>query len=329
VKIVSEVEKLHRDVQCAKDVGMMAKLRRFDQEITVYGTAEWLKDGSIRYLVSSKVESLYQYQMEKLPRGSYFTPVILYKKRTPAPAGMEEILNRATKYTLLGHIKRTYEQEGYFEKMQHFFQMPPNNNSYTILQNIQERIEGYYNERDLQWFWGLLQSALAAKILLEDSYIEFADWYLDVCRQMENNPIQSNKYNRTFYGFIYTTDCFEDVLGISRDNVKYDCFCDAKKAKVLEERGRKIIQGHIVGPIIEKTYYFQEFSDLKKIRQNYRTWLLSDLDKLSKWLWDLKLVPGVIDKMALKEVRDRFISNREAKQAVQYYEVVWNKKYSD
>ena len=54
-------EMLHRDAQCAADVGRMEEFGRFPTEFKVYGTASWEENGKIYYRATTDEEKLYDY----------------------------------------------------------------------------------------------------------------------------------------------------------------------------------------------------------------------------------------------------------------------------
>lgn len=310
-----ESNRQHRDIQCADDVRLMAKMRRFDQEFTVYGTTEWRADAEVQYLATASLEKLYAYINRRKIEGSYFTPVVYYSKRTPMPSGMEKILPLAAKYTLLSQMKKSYETVDYFGSMKKIFEAAENDDSYAVLAQYRREIDGYFRERSLQTLSGLVRQAYEAKILSLDSLKQFLNWCDDAYRQIENMPMPGDKFKRTFYGFIY----FE-----YQGDRRAQYFFDAEKTEVIRKWYQAVLKGFIACPILHKTVYFHQFNQLKDAREVFKEWLLEDQECIHTMLTAMKRLSGAVSADAFTAAEACCQGSADAENAVHYYKNMIN-----
>jgi len=305
----------NRDMRCAADVGRMAELGRFDVQFDVYGSAVQEQDGHIYYRATSDEEKLYQYmQQKRLTEALYFTPITLFSKRSKVPAGMKEQLLQDTKYMLVKRMKKDYEISGYFELMHPFFQIEANDGALAALKAYQEQIDGHFDDGELQLFLGAAWIAYEAKVLTVAGYQRLRRWHDAVRRQMADDPIVADNLERTFYGFVY-----------QKADGGRACVLDAQRMTVVHQREAKLLQGCLPGPIMQKTYWFQQFDQLNTIRQNYREWLWNGQnDEYFQLLQAIKGSPGVVERSQLQQVKEKLTGSEMASQAVAYYQALWN-----
>lgn len=305
-------EKQHRDIQCADDVRKMAEMRRFDQEFAAYGTLEYRPDGTEWYHAAADEERLIVNMEKATYNGSFFTPVIALRERTPAPAGFDEILNQAVKLALLSQMKRVYK--GYLEAIVPFYRVPSNNLAYPLLAQYRDEIDGYFDEHRNQLFWGSVQEAYKRKILTRAGYDKLRLWYEDVTRQMEDTPVIGDTFSRTFYGFVYL------------ENGSRRIFIDAKRTAAARTRAEKRRAGAVVGTIMHRTCYFHTFAQMRSIKAEFGEWVTEACDeRYFRLLEELDAIGGVIDGNALAEAAAAF-SSKEAGDAFAYYAALWNRK---
>lgn len=305
-----EINRQHRDIQCADDVRLMARLRRFDQEFTAYGTAEWRQDQGVRYLATSNLNKLYAYIQNQKINNSFFTPVISFSKRTPMPSGMEEVLQLVAKYSILSNLKSAYESVNFWDYMIPVFEKGGNDLAYDILEGYRKEIDGYFRDRELQIFSGLVRYAYEAKILSERSLTRFLNWHGDACREIENVPVAGDKFKRTFYGFIV----FDDV-----DRSAMHIIFDAEKTEIYSKHYKMILDGKVVGPILQRTFFFHQFSQLQEIRAFFNEWLIEDCEKIFLLLNSIRKLPGVIDRSMLEVATEKCSESKDAIDAIHYY----------
>ena len=303
----------HRDIKCASDVATMAELGRFEKEFIAYGTACQGQNGQIYYYASGNEERMYQYVNEQSVKGIYYTPVMSLVKRSLVPSGMEDDIVQAAKQCMLIEMKREYESVNYFDQMQPFFDTEANNNAYPILLEYREKIEGHFDDRELQLFLGMVRIAYEGKVLMEAHFQELLSWHQYIRKQMEDDPIVAENIERTLYGFVY----YEN----DEPKVAYD----AKEVCVLRQHNEKIIKGLTVGPIMHKTYWFPQFKMMQEVRTSFCDWLKTgENEEYFSVLNEIRTASGVIDKKKLAEVGAIFTVSPMAYHAWKYYANIWN-----
>lgn len=308
-------ERDHRDIKTAEGVRKMAEMRRFDQEFAAYGTLEYKPDGREMYHAGANEEQLLNNMERATYEGSFFTPLISLRERTPAPAGFDEILEQAAKYALLSKMKKVYGSSGYLEAIKPFYETPANDLAQPALEAYRRAIDGYFDERKNQLFLGGIQEAYKRKILTHESFNAFYEWYEDVTRQMEDIPVIGDAFARTFYGFVY----------VQAGSIRL--FVDAKRSAAARVRAEKRRAGARVGAIMKKTCYFHTFAQIRDVKKQFGQWVTDACDaSYLALLQALDDTPGVIDKNDLANTAARFAGQAEASAAFGYYQALWNGK---
>lgn len=306
---------LHRDAQCAADVGKMEEFGRFPTEFQVYGTAYQEKNGEIYYRATEHEEKLYDYMQKKKHEGLYFTPIVSYRHYTKVFSEQKEQMFYDTKYALIKQMKQQYEN-GYFTLMQPFFSEPANDASAEILEEYRYNIDGYFDDAMLQIFQGLLELAYESKTIKQSGYNQLKEWHDNVRHQMGEEPIGDGIFERIFYGFAYYTN-----MGIVKT------FIDARKQSVVHKRDTLLLNGMMVGSILQKKYYFKELSQISFIKEQYRQWLIAvQNEQYFQSIRQIKSQPGVITRSDMERVKNSLVKNQEAYKAVCYYDIRWNKQ---
>lgn len=305
---------VNRDARTAGDVATMAELGRFGDQFIVYGTAAKMPNGKICYRVTSDEKKLYAYISEKRTEEIFCTPIVSFQKRTQIPAGMEEYLLLASKYTLMSEMKKSYESVDYFALMEPFFLTEPNNLSYPLLCDYKDKIDGNFEDSELQLYTGLVHMAFERKVLDLTHYKELMYWNQKTRLQMEDDPIVADNLGRTLYGFVYW------------NNGRPVAVFDAQEVSVIRQRIEKQLQGYIVGPIIKKMYWFQQFHQFKTIRKQHNDWLLKNQnEEFYHLVQEIIHLPGVIDSTLLNQAKTAVMHSEKALRAVNYYDKQWNK----
>lgn len=308
-------EMLHRDAQCAADVGKMEEFGRFPTEFRVYGTANQEKDGTIYYRATTDEEKLYEYIQRKKFEGIYFTPIVSCTRYEKVFAEMKEQVLYDTKYFLLKQMKQQYE-DLYFELMEPLFLVPPNDESVALLEQYAERIDGYFDDAQLQCFKGLLEIAYDAKILKRKTYLLFKTWHDQIRSQMADAPVTEDIYKRTFYGFKYKKQDGTEKI-----------FADARRMTAVNKRETLLLNGCLAGSILEKTYCFPDLEQINSAKDQYRQWL-SEIqnEQYFSLLEALKRQKGVISQQKIYDLGKKLEKYPEAYRGLCYYAVRWNRQ---
>ena len=306
---------VNRDIQCAADVGYMARLGRFGQEFTAYGCGIREHNGKIHYCAADNELKILDYMQKNKYKEMYFTPIQRISYRKTVPAGSFEEQNYQIKYELLRRLKYDYETSGFFSVMESLIATEPNNNGYLLLKRFQQKIAGNFKDAELQLFSGTVQMAYEAKILQLEFYRQLNDWERYIRKQMEDSPIVEDKFTRTLYGF-----CYAD------NKMQFNYFFDADIVTVLHQWQEKMLQGFLVAPIMHKQYWFHQMNQIASIRQEFIVWLQQyQNEQYFSLLKVLKQQPGVIDGEALMQKQDKLKQYHTAHKAVQCCNMQWNK----
>jgi len=312
-RIVQDVYE-NRDVRTANEVDEMARLGRFGEQFIAYGTAIKGKDGKVRYYATADEEKLYAFMQSERLNERYFTPIVSLQKRSQVPSGMEDMIMRATKQALLSQMKNEYEISGYFDLMQPLYERKANNNGYGILCEYRDKIEGNFEDVELQLFAGAVAFAYEAKVLERDSYLELMNWHAMIRRQMEDDPVVEDNIGRTLYGFVAWKDQHRE------------CIFDAKEISVIHQRDKLLLEGALVAPMIHRSYWFRQFGEFKAIKQNHCQWIFAGQDEAYyQMLKKIKAQKGVVYADELQEMKEKLKDIPNALAAVCYYEKLWNK----
>ena len=133
---------------------------------------------------------------------------------------------------------------------------------------------------------------------------------------MRDDPTVADSITRIFYGFVYWNEQRKRIAVF-----------DAQEVGVVEKQREKLMQGYIVAPIVKKQYAFRQFSEMSKVRQAYREWLLLvENDEYLALVEDLYAMSGVIDEKALQAMADAVQEQEYAAFATAYFKALWNKR---
>lgn len=276
----------NRDMRCAADVGRMAALGRFDSEFEVFGCA-YLKDGKITYRASSQAEDIYTFIRQSVHENLYPTSAASLIHRSPVPAGMQEQIAAETKLALLLDLHLRYPR-CFFEALEPLAQTPANDAALDILLEMADAIDGHFHDGELQLLAGLMQFACEAKSLTASGFVKLSSWLDKTRRQMEDDPVLERRFSRTLYGF-----CYEDDSGQRRQTF------DAQAATIYERQSKLERAGLLTAPILQQTYWFDNFDELPALRRTYAQ-TLSQLegDACFALMHRLRTLESVIDAQA-------------------------------
>lgn len=272
-----------RDEDGMKDLKRLMELGCFGKEFCTYGIA-YEDEAGIAYRTGGKAANLQEFAKYSAVRGYYPTPIICNYQRKMVPAGYEEqakiLLKKDTAYLLQERYNHLY-----FKIMKQLGAIPANNEAYDILANMRAYLDGRYIKSELMLFEGLLLEALNAKKLTLSSYYQFAGWYKDICKQLENDIIEKNAYEKTLSGFSYIDE---------NGGARY--FTGAFLQTVYETRDDYELKGFVVTPLYVKKYWLKDMSQFKEVKQSFEEHIRQCFDDdYWKIFMAIKSLPGVID----------------------------------
>lgn len=303
-----------RDLMIVTDVDKMADLKRFDEEVTVYGSTYWSNlEKQPYYIATSDLEKLENYIERKQYTGVYFTPIISMGERYTIPAGAYEYIISDMQEKLLRRMKEQFEPE-YYSVMPSYYDILANDNAVPYLQEFAETINGRFEKGEVMLLIKTVQYAYRLKILQQKSYDQFNEYCTSILHQMENDPTMKKSVNRTFFGFYYLKN------GIRKNVI------NAQKQVVVQEYNNYSDQGLLVAPILCKRYALDNYNQIPNAKKHFEEWLtLLESESYLDYLLSLKSLPGVIDEDELSE-EGKAWNKLEACSALMHYQKIWNMK---
>ncbi len=303
-----------RDVQCGLDFARLVDLGCFDEEFVLYGCA-FFEAGNSKYLISGDKEKIYQLHEHGYLHGRNFTPIIRKIQRRMVGSGQRDDIRQQLKVELAKDLQRRYCPI-FFQELDKLTKVPANNQAYLLLQQEQERLDGRFQADDTLLFEGLCKLSIESKVLTEKSYDILASWMKYVRKQMEDDIIIKDKFERSFSGFAY-----------EKENGQIGYFFDAQKVNVLERKAKYETACVFTTPIFTKRYWFHTLNQLPKTRKSFENLLKDKIN--ANYIAKVKAIkgmPSAIPKELYWDAEQRIQENcsEEAWQVFRMYGYRWN-----
>lgn len=248
-----------RDIQCGHSFLKLYELGCFAEEFIVYGCS-YLEKGKVYYIISSNPEKICQVVADSVIENRSCSPIMKKAYQQKVASGTKEDIKQKIMLDMATEISKIYGKE-YFESERTWLERSPNSSAKLLLELKKHELTGCFDKPQLMLFEGLCREALRLKVLERHIYDEFDRWLKHVYRQMEDDVIEKNKFNRELSGFAYEKN----------NQIKY--FFDANKINTVEKR-EQFIHGKIfVTPILTKEYNFSELNQLADIRKDFKVYL--------------------------------------------------------
>lgn len=273
-----------RDIQCGMDVARMAELGRYDKEFLAYGFSWWENDERA-YYISGEGTKIYQVLWEKLIDQKCVTPVEQLMRRCTVPSGMAQTYSQENKVALAKYLQKNYTL-CLFEALQSLSETEADDRALIYLQYLQEHLEGSFDRDKLNYFRALLDQTRIAKKISEHQYELMKQWLKKTYKQMENDIVVEEQYERTLGGFYYQTKMQTWSLYINADPIL-----------VYETWEKHLKVQDVVLPIFWKRYWFAAVQEGSLLRKRFKT----DYDMLlgdgfAQIFHQIKKLPSVISK---------------------------------
>lgn len=255
-----------RDEDGMQDWLKLMKLGCFGKEFLMYGVA--YSDGAGKaYRTSGNVNNLYRFIKYSGVEGYYPTPIICNAQRRFAPSGLEDDIKKMLKKETAFILREMYNEQ-YFFSMERLGKISANNEAYQLLIQMMEYLDGRYIRSELELFEGLLLECVNRKVLTIEKYSEFALWLKDVYKQMEDDIIMEGRHEKTLSGFAF-----------KKKSGKIGFFEDAFLQTTYEKHEAYEMQGVLVTPIFERTYWLKEMGEFSQIKKDFKIHLEECFDE--------------------------------------------------
>lgn len=244
-----------RDLQVAMDIAHRAEMGWFDVEFTMYGCC-YFKGDQRYYRISSEAEKIYSFIEASTREGLLPSDIQTMTKRCPVPVGMKEALAKEVKISLAKHMQQVFPQP-FFTYLAETAEMATDDSAMPILAAEWEKVEGSFDERRLHDFQMLVDYAYGCRKITSSQYDLINRWTAEEHRSMEDNPIDKDIFEKTFYGIAYETPAGIAYL----DN--------ACSAQIYQQKDLLEHQGVFVTPVFAETYWYNYTLRLPAVRQRF------------------------------------------------------------
>lgn len=249
-----------RDDMCGIDVGRMAELGGFAEEITIYGCA-YKENGEVLYRVTDDADEAYRFYDGAARKGLLPTLPHVYVRREIIPAGQRERMTDEAKRTCARQMQAAFDAS-FWTLLDALAACAPTNGAYEMLERHRQALEGRYAREPLALFSVFLDEALRRHRLTREAYEQFAAWVQENEEKMADDWIVKERNERTFYGFASGDSA--DALRLQVDTAPYN---------LLEKQQALRLQGKNVTPMFCQTMQYRESAELPKVRRQFQEWL--------------------------------------------------------
>lgn len=244
-----------RDIQCSNDVARMAELGKFDREFKVYGCTYREKDETYFHL-SENAKTIADFWQRSQFEGVYPTVAMSHSQLSSVPSGMEDEIWNEEKWNLAEIMGGLYG-DPFLDLLNDLGSKPPVNNAASALYQWKDAIDGRFRRDLLKVFDIFVKHCFLMKQLDHDSYSELKAWSAHVWKQLEDDLIIKDDFERTMYGYLCLTN----------NTVKP--FYDAQFETVYTSWIANMKGSSLVTPIYSETFWFKTFTDFPKCKKQY------------------------------------------------------------
>ena len=304
---------LFRDMQVAQDVGRMAELGRYDREFTCYGFMYWA-DQHRHYVISANDDRLYDQALALSGAGCWLTPVTSYSQLCHVPAGCEDDIAREVKITLARKLQTDYPI-AFAKQIDTLAEIASTDDAVPLLEKLRDDLDGHYDRDALALYATLVEFAWQSKTLTSASHQAFQKWLAQNAKDMADDIISKDIFERTFYGFAY------ESAG------KYRYKINANRGALFIQK-QQMMQQHIATtPIISKTFWYNYTYRLADARSAFEKYVKYQMENgFLKHLESIKKLPSAIPQTAYQQILSAIQKNfsLEAQQAFDLVCSQWN-----
>ncbi len=278
-----------RDAQVAEEVSRMAELGWFDTEFTMYGCC-YFKNGDRQYRLSAEPEKIYEFIEHAAQQGCIVSSLQKISERYPVPVGMKDSVALDVKKALAMYMQDGYPIE-FFKYMQQLKEIVKEDSGYLYLKKQQEQLSSCFDRELLRRYELELDFIYESDKLTEEHYEQFKVWLREEHKNMEEDAVHKEIYEKIFYGFGY----------IEANKVKY--VINARKDSVYKRKAELQAQRLYTTPIYSQEYYYSFNVKLPQVKQRFEKELAEyyTAEKVS----ELQAITGINHKIAKDDYNKR------------------------
>lgn len=242
-----ELHSSDMNVQAALNVKQMAELGWFDVEYTMYGCAYLNQSGKMCYRVSAEEDDIYDFIEKSTRENIYPSNLESITRKYPVPSGMKELLANEVKKELAKELRKKYPKQ-FFEILYSLADMIRSDHAKNILWTKTDQLEGKFEESTLNRFEDMIHYSYSCLKLTQQEYKELLNWVEEEKKNMDDNFISKDVFEKTMYGICYLEHGAVKYLSNAQRGYIYRMACK------FEETGKD------VGEIYAKTYWYNNYS---------------------------------------------------------------------
>lgn len=305
-------EHILRDVRCSDDVGQMAELGKFDKEFTVYGYACRV-DGTTYYRISQHENVVSKLCDKRRIQGYFPTLITSHTQRTGVPSGMEADIWQEEQWNLGFQLETQYRDE-FLEQLNQLGNHPAKNGAYDMLIQWKNSLEGRFQREQQIIFDMMTDTAFLSKQLTPSAYDELMQWSAYNWKQMEDDIIIKDIYERTLHGILYETpEGIKDVY-------------DAQYEVIYRKRQQLMLEGVLVSPVYSKTCWFRSFGDFSGIKKQYEETLYTLMMPAINFMREIKKMESFLPEEEFLSVYKAIQANdtKQELETLTFYGHLWS-----
>lgn len=280
-----------RDVEIAEGMGKLADLGWFDVEFTVYGTAYY--DGKeMCYRVSEMPDFIYHFMENKGVEDLYFGNVLSLTQRCPVPVGMKEDKALEVKKELASLLRENYPKE-LFLILNKIAEEARQDDAYDILLEMQEQIEGCFDELKLQLYQKLVDYSYDCLKLSKVHYAQICEWIRSEYKNMEDDSTCKDIFEKNFYGIVYL------------ENDKFHYLEDSVREYIYQRKYQMEQKGIMATPVFQETIQYNYVHKLLDARKDF-------MDHFHKLMNE-----NYLDRWQRIRTRNTYLSNNDLQDMIE------------
>lgn len=256
------METVDPNVQAARVAGRRAELGWIEVEFIMYGCA-YLQDGKVHYKVSSQAEDIYRFAESAAVDKIYTSNVLRYSEKCAVPSGMRDLIASDVKKDLARELKKRYSAE-FFGVLGALAERTQSNHAADLLWNEADQLEGVFSEEKIDRFESLVQYAYIHHGIDANVYQNLMRWIHEERKNMDDNLVSKDFYEKTVYGFIYEKNGLKKFVDNGLSSYVYE------KAEQLEQ------EGYLITPVLSHTYWHAQTRRISEVMNEFRT-LMADV----------------------------------------------------
>ena len=244
-----------RDAQVAEEVRRKAELGWFDTEFTIYGCC-YQKNNERYYRLSAEMEKIYDFIESAAQKNIVPSCIQIHSEKYSVPIGMKDSVTLDVKKILATEMQAMFPMS-FFQYMNNLKKEAVEDSGYFYLLQKKDKVESSFQLLELRKYKELLDHFLNCNKVSYEHYTLLDAWIKDEYKNMEEEPIQKDLYEKVFYGIAY----------LKGKEIKYSI--NAQKATVYRKRNELMRKGFFTTHLYSQVYYYNHNVRLPDVHKRF------------------------------------------------------------